>query len=111
LTHHLSSEKRLVPVSAIWARRSVVVFPPRDGVGAIFRSCLQLFCDCKIDPSPDPPVSNAFELPSARCQARQAPDAKPLEQDDFSSNRHPALSFYLSMIFSENRYPLFRIML
>ena len=33
------------------------------------------------------------------------------EQDDFSSNRHPALSFCLSMIFSENRCPLFRIML
>ena len=35
----------------------------------------------------------------------------PLEPDDFSSNRHPAPSFCLSMIFSENRYPLFRIML
>jgi hypothetical protein len=34
-----------------------------------------------------------------------------LERDDFSSNRHPALSFCLSMIFSENRQPLFRIML
>jgi hypothetical protein len=32
-----------------------------------------------------------------------------LERDDFSSNRHPALSFCLSMILSENRYPLFRI--
>jgi hypothetical protein len=36
---------------------------------------------------------------------------KPLERDDFSSNRHPALCFCLSMIFSENRFPLFRIML
>jgi hypothetical protein len=34
-----------------------------------------------------------------------------LERDDFSSSRHPAQSFCLSMIFSENRYPLFRIML
>src|SRR6267143_5235025 len=34
-----------------------------------------------------------------------------LERDDSSSNRHPALSFCLSMIFSENRCPLFRIML
>jgi hypothetical protein len=34
-----------------------------------------------------------------------------LEQGDFSSIRHPALSFCLSMIFSENRPPLFRIML
>src|ERR1700704_4923534 len=28
-----------------------------------------------------------------------------LEQDDFSSIRHPALSFCLNMIFSENRFP------
>jgi hypothetical protein len=34
-----------------------------------------------------------------------------LERDDFSSNRHPALSSRLSMICSENRCPLFRIML
>ena len=34
-----------------------------------------------------------------------------LERDDDSSNRHLALSFCLSMIFSENRYPLFRTML
>jgi hypothetical protein len=37
--------------------------------------------------------------------------ARGLEQDGFSSNRHLALSFCLSMIFSENRSPLFRIML
>jgi hypothetical protein len=35
----------------------------------------------------------------------------PIEQDDLSSNRHPALICCLSMIFSENRFPLFRIML
>src|SRR5262245_29681953 len=29
------------------------------------------------------------------------------ERDDFSSNRHPALACCWSMIFSENRYPLF----
>jgi hypothetical protein len=34
-----------------------------------------------------------------------------LERDDFSSNRHPALASYLSMIFPENRFPLFGIML
>jgi hypothetical protein len=34
-----------------------------------------------------------------------------LEQDDFSSNHHPALLICGSMIFSENRYPLFGIML
>jgi hypothetical protein len=33
------------------------------------------------------------------------------EQDDFSSNRHPAPSSCLRMIFSENRFPLFRLML
>jgi addiction module HigA family antidote len=38
-------------------------------------------------------------------------DVQSLERDDFSSNRHPALSFCLNMIFSENRLPLFRIML
>jgi 5,10-methylenetetrahydromethanopterin reductase len=34
-----------------------------------------------------------------------------LERDDFSSNRHHALTYYWSMMFSENRYPLFGIML
>jgi hypothetical protein len=34
-----------------------------------------------------------------------------LERDDFSPNRHPALGICWSMIFSENRYPLFGIML
>src|SRR5215218_9866572 len=33
------------------------------------------------------------------------------ERDDFSSNRHLALAYWWSMIFSENRYPLFGIML
>jgi hypothetical protein len=47
--------------------------------------------------------------------ARLAPEEpKPLlwaSVMNLSSNRHPALSFCLSMIFSENRYSLFRIML
>jgi hypothetical protein len=34
-----------------------------------------------------------------------------LDRDDFSSNRHPAPAFCSSMIFSENRCALFRIML
>ena len=38
-------------------------------------------------------------------------DREALKQDDFSSNRHPALAHCLSMIFSENRCPLFGIML
>jgi hypothetical protein len=33
-----------------------------------------------------------------------------LARDDFSSNYHPALALCLSMIFSENRFPLFGIM-
>ena len=34
-----------------------------------------------------------------------------LERDCFRLSRNHALAFCLSMIFSENRYPLFRIML
>jgi len=34
-----------------------------------------------------------------------------LERDELWFDRHPALAFCLSMIFSENRIPLFRIML
>ena len=30
-----------------------------------------------------------------------------LGRDDFTFVRHPALGFWWSMIFSENRYPLF----
>src|SRR6188508_831444 len=35
----------------------------------------------------------------------------PLKRGDFSSNRHLALGYWWSMIFSENRSPLFGIML
>ena len=35
----------------------------------------------------------------------------PAERDDLSSNRHSALHYWWSMIFSENRCPLFGIML
>jgi hypothetical protein len=34
-----------------------------------------------------------------------------LERDELWFDRHPALTFCLSMIFPENRIPLFRIML
>jgi hypothetical protein len=34
-----------------------------------------------------------------------------LDGDELWFDRHPALAFCLSMIFSENRIPLFRIML
>jgi len=33
------------------------------------------------------------------------------KRDRFESNRNRALIYYLSMIFSENQFPLFRIML
>ena len=39
------------------------------------------------------------------------PSLSSLERDDFSSNRDPALGYCWSMMFSENRYPLFGIML
>jgi hypothetical protein len=42
----------------------------------------------------------AFSRPGAR-----------LERDDFSSKRHTAPAYCGSMIFSENRFPLFGIML
>jgi hypothetical protein len=46
-----------------------------------------------------------------RSEGERYASPDPLERDDLSSNRHPALSFCLSMIFSESRYTLFRIML
>jgi hypothetical protein len=47
--------------------------------------------------------------PAAVVDARQNVSA--LDRNDFSSNRHPDLVSCLSMIFSENRFPLFGIML
>ncbi|MFW1442942.1 hypothetical protein ACEV7Z_23410, partial [Vibrio parahaemolyticus] len=41
----------------------------------------------------------------------EAARAKRLKRDDIGLNRHRALDSCLSMIFSENRYALFRIML
>jgi hypothetical protein len=64
-------------------------------------------------------IRNSKDLGSIICSpatsntifARHCPTAWGFERDDFSSNRHPALSFCSRMIFSKNRYPLFRIML
>jgi hypothetical protein len=65
------------------------------------------------------PAGNATAGAEAYVTATEA-KGQLLEHDDFSSNRHPALSFCLSMISAqtrsafvarENRYPLFRIML
>ena len=44
-------------------------------------------------------------------QDRPVPRPHGLERDELSFDQHPALAFCLSMIFSENRIPLFRIML
>ena len=45
-----------------------------------------------------------------RLESRPARQRR-LERDDFSSSRHPALSLCFRMILSENRFPLFGIML
>jgi hypothetical protein len=44
-------------------------------------------------------------------RARQGCSVETLWWDDFSSNRYPAIVCRLSMIFSENRQPLFGVML
>jgi hypothetical protein len=63
---------------------------------------------------PTPAAEGRTVAPSARLRDAQNPKlgyAAGLERDDFSLNRHPALAYCWSMIFSENRYPLFGIML
>jgi hypothetical protein len=58
-------------------------------------------------------------MPAGTASLEKISRAKPLkmrrearlERDDFKMNGHRALIYCLSMIFSENRYPLFRIML
>jgi hypothetical protein len=49
-------------------------------------------------------------LTAARCAVlqRSYSTAPALERDELWFDRHPALAFCLSMIFSENRIPLFR---
>src|SRR6266700_765540 len=85
--------------------RKLDPLPTRDPKNGLIRACLDL-----------PPVKGkgdrlALSVGLARCIAHgltYGPDN--LEPDDFSSSRHPALAFWLSMILSENRYPLFGIM-
>jgi acyl-[acyl carrier protein]--UDP-N-acetylglucosamine O-acyltransferase len=52
-----------------------------------------------------------FLLVEERRREASATRFAALERDDFSSNRHHALTYSWSMIFSENRFPLFGIML
>ncbi|PSO23951.1 hypothetical protein C7G43_20820 [Bradyrhizobium sp. MOS004] len=47
----------------------------------------------------------------ARGRADGNPRSNALKRDEIGSNRHRALALCLSMIFSENRFALFRIML
>ena len=55
-------------------------------------------------------VRRRFSLAARQCgPAISSAHAASPEPDDFSSNRHPALAFCLSIIFSGNRLPLFRI--
>ncbi|MBX9845620.1 MAG: class A beta-lactamase [Xanthobacteraceae bacterium] len=53
---------------------------------------------------------NATLAAVGRAVAAGGPKRGALKRDDFSSNRHPALASYLSMILSENRFTLFGIM-
>jgi len=46
-------------------------------------------------------------IPGEPCAGRDraSPGRLWLKRDDYSSNRHPALAYWWSMIFPENRYP------
>ena len=57
------------------------------------------------------PGRRGVGYPSAPQRAGALRRDEPLERDDVSSSRHPALPLCLSMIFSENWSPLFGIML
>src|ERR1700733_5903219 len=51
------------------------------------------------------------EVLAARPALSSSSFERPLERDDFFSNRHPALALFMKHDLSENRYPLFGIML
>jgi hypothetical protein len=71
---------------------------PRGGIANLPRRCAPVH----------PGMNNGLRRPSGRHKHFQV---LPLERDDFSSNRHPALSSSWSMMFLRKRYPLFGIML
>jgi len=74
---------------------------PADAEAFKFKRLQQLGCSW-----PDSNVCKSFDGLFADAKTKTL-----LERDEFCSNRHAALCFFLlSMIFSENRYPLFRIM-
>jgi hypothetical protein len=59
----------------------------------------------------DPQALRPESFGQLPCDEVVSPHWPALERDDFSSNRHPALTPFWSMMFSENLYPLFGIML
>jgi len=67
--------------------------------------------------APAAPTTGAFLCEARGGRGRQlryrvlTGPSQELERDGFRLNRHHALDLWWSMIFSENRYPLFRIML
>jgi hypothetical protein len=64
---------------------------------------------------PDILVMSGFRIAAistlARADGSVRNDEGLLKRDSFKSNRYRALRYYSSMIFSENRFPLFGIML
>ena len=57
------------------------------------------------------PLELSADAARQKRELRVTAGANGLKRDDFSSNRHPALGYWWSMIFSENRFTLFGIML
>jgi hypothetical protein len=56
-----------------------------------------------------PAKLNSFATDGPLAKGSRLPQRR--KRDGIELNRHRALAYYLSMIFSENRSPLFRIML
>ena len=101
LVRKLFGDEVAARVGPIWGfgegqeLRNMFVRTPQPGLWFIAGS----FAQCRI-------YSKYLGL-----QIKAAEEGLLAKRDDFSSNRHPALALCLSMIFSENRYALFGIML
>jgi hypothetical protein len=61
----------------------------------------------KSEPAGRKPAGSSFACDDGRCRKSRID----LKRDEIRLNRHRALALCLSMISSENRYSLFRIML
>jgi hypothetical protein len=75
------------------------------------RQCADSPCLSPPGRSPHAQGSKPFALVKARHGPETVSAGLPLERYDLSRKHHPALRYWWSMIFSENRYPLFGIML